>query len=107
MEIPVIDESLEAGPARAIFESSRTTHLNSSRLFCLHFTVGILFTLFAFGTPMWAQQRGTAGIHGRVVDSQGGVIAGASITAVQVATNQARTAVANTEGQFLFAVLPV
>src|SRR5262245_34206950 len=107
MEILVIEESLKASPAAPVFKSSITTWLNSSIRFCSHFTSSLLCTLFAVGMPLWAQQRSTAGIHGRVVDSQGGVIPGASITAVQVATNQVRTTVANTEGQFLFAVLPV
>jgi hypothetical protein len=54
-----------------------------------------------------AQQRGSAGIYGSVVDTQGAAIPGARVTAVHVATNQVRTVPANTEGQFLFAVLPV
>jgi hypothetical protein len=54
-----------------------------------------------------AQQRGSAGIYGSVVDAQGAVIPGANITALHIATNQTRTVSANTEGQFLFAVLPV
>ena len=57
--------------------------------------------------PLQAQQRGSAGIYGSVVDSQGAVLPGAKVIALHVATNQVRMAEANSEGQFLFAVLPV
>ncbi len=69
----------------------------------------LFLTLFLALTllPLHAQQRGSAGIYGSVVDSQGAVLPGAKVTAVHVATNQVRLAVANSEGQFLFAVLPV
>jgi hypothetical protein len=69
-------------------------------------TVGCFATLLVAGI-LRAQQRGSAGIYGSVVDTQGAAIAGARVTAVHVATNQVRTVPANTEGQFLFAVLPV
>ncbi|MBI3698507.1 MAG: carboxypeptidase regulatory-like domain-containing protein, partial [Acidobacteria bacterium] len=66
-----------------------------------------LLAILCIAVSAWAQQRGTAGIYGSVVDSQGAVIPGAKVTLTHVATNQVRTAVSNPAGEYLFPLLPV
>lgn len=51
-------------------------------------------TIVVSGTrPAFAQERASAGIYGSVTDSQGTVVPGATVTLLQVATNQVRTAI--------------
>ena len=57
--------------------------------------------------PAYAQQRGSAGIYGRITDNQQAVIPGVRITLVQTATNQERIAISNQDGQYQFPLLPV
>ena len=52
-------------------------------------------------------QRTTGGISGTISDSTGGVLPGANVTATCTETNQARTAVSDTQGGFVFPELPV
>lgn len=47
----------------------------------------------------------TAAINGRVVDGQGNVVTGATVTATNKGTGQARTAVTNSDGEFLVSEL--
>ncbi len=67
-----------------------------------------LFTIMVSGTrPAFAQQRASAGIYGSVTDSQGAVVPGATVTLLQVTTNQVRTATTSQAGEYLFPLLPV
>src|SRR5580765_716946 len=52
-------------------------------------------------------QRTTGGIYGTITDSTGGVLPGANVTATCTETNQARSAVSDTQGGFVFPELPV
>jgi hypothetical protein len=54
-----------------------------------------------------AQQAGTAGIFGEVTDSQGGVVAGATVTLTHLERNQVRTATTNQSGLYTFPQLPL
>lgn len=54
-----------------------------------------------------AQQSGTAGIYGSVVDTQGAVIPGAQVTLLQVERNQKWEVLTNGAGEFVFSLLPV
>ena len=62
----------------------------------------MLFTLFS--GAVFAQYAGT--IQGVVTDPAGAVIVGAEVTAINVATNDTRTATTNTEGTYVFTALP-
>lgn len=53
----------------------------------------------------WGQQRGSAGLYGRIADPQDAAIPGASVTLLHLATNQGRTVLTNDEGQYLFSLL--
>jgi hypothetical protein len=52
-------------------------------------------------------QRTTGGISGTITDSTGGVLPGVNVTATCTETNQARTAISDTQGGFVFPELPV
>jgi hypothetical protein len=54
-----------------------------------------------------AQSRGTAGIYGKVTDSQGAAVPGAFLTLEQLATHELRTTVSNGVGDYQFPLLPV
>jgi Carboxypeptidase regulatory-like domain len=57
--------------------------------------------------PMaWAQSAGTGAITGTVTDPQGGTVAGASVSATSLATNQSRTATTGANGVYTFSLLP-
>jgi hypothetical protein len=64
---------------------------------------GLIFTV----SPALAQQAGTAGIYGSVVDAQGGAIPGAKVTLTHTERNQERVASANAVGQFVFPLIPI
>src|SRR5260370_33082140 len=64
----------------------------------------IILTL-VFLTLGWAQS--TAVISGTVEDSTGGLIPGASVTAIQQQTDQHFDAVSDSQGRFSFPRLPV
>jgi hypothetical protein len=55
--------------------------------------------------PVYAQGSTTSTITGRVVDSSGGVLPGASITAKHLATHVTSNSVTNSEGAFTIASL--
>ncbi len=65
-----------------------------------------LVVLLGGAMAAFPQQRGSAGLYGRVADPQDASIPGAAVTLVHLATNQTRTAVSNDEGQYLFSLLP-
>ena len=63
--------------------------------------------LTSLAVPASAQsQASTAEINGRVVDAQGGVLPGVTVTAKNEATGYVRTAVTNNEGLFGLPLLP-
>ena len=65
-----------------------------------------LLSTLALCMPALAQRGASAGVYGSVLDSQGAVITGAKVTLLHVTTNQARTAVTNETGEFLFPLRP-
>ncbi|MGH9563179.1 MAG: carboxypeptidase-like regulatory domain-containing protein, partial [Terracidiphilus sp.] len=63
--------------------------------------------LFAIGAPkMMAQSSSTGALTGTVTDPSGGVITGATVTATNLATGQARTATTDANGSYKFGLLP-
>jgi len=55
--------------------------------------------------PAWAQLA-TAELNGRVTDSSGAVLPGATVTATQTATGLVRTSVTDESGSYLISNLP-
>jgi hypothetical protein len=70
------------------------------RIMALTFAVAALFTITAVG------QITTASITGRVVDQQGNVVPGATITATNKGTGQSRSTVTNDSGDYTLTELP-
>jgi outer membrane receptor protein involved in Fe transport len=66
--------------------------------------LGLVLVLLA-GVPV-AAQTSLATLRGRVVDEQGGVLPGATVTVRQTETNTTRTGVTNESGQFYLPSLP-
>ena len=67
--------------------------------------VTLLFVFLA--APVFAQsQASTAELNGRVVDAQGGVLPGVTVTARNEATGYVRTAVTDEAGRFTLPLLP-
>ena len=64
-----------------------------------------LAVLFLCGSPIWAQSGTTGGLTGTVTDPSGGVIVGATVTATNVGTGQARTDTTDTSGVYKFSLL--
>src|SRR5580704_15023104 len=66
-----------------------------------------LVCLFAL-TPitLFPQAANTGSIAGTVLDSQGGAVAGATLTITDTTTNTARTAVTNDTGRYIFVDVP-
>jgi hypothetical protein len=66
-----------------------------------------LVCLFAL-TPitLFPQAANTGSIAGTVLDSQGGAVAGATVTITDITTNIARTAVTNDTGRYVFVDVP-
>ena len=64
----------------------------------------VLFTALLGGTSF--AQSASATLTGLVKDTSGGVLAGATVTARNVATNEIRTTVSNTEGLYRLASVP-
>ena len=71
----------------------------------IRFIAGFAILLSALATQATAQ--GTADIVGRVVDSGGGVLTGAAVTARDLATNIVRTTATSGTGDYTFTALPV
>src|SRR5438128_4098538 len=65
-----------------------------SRLFAVAFTIGVLLII-----PVRAQVN-TGDITGRVTDTQGRVVAGATVTATNKGTGATRTATTNDSGDY-------
>ena len=69
------------------------------------FTLAIVTTVFVFSLPAMAQAT-TGTLKGTVVDPNGQVIAGATVTARNEGTRIEVSSTANSEGSFVFATLP-
>lgn len=67
--------------------------------------LGVIMCAMALASTAGAQAI-TATLRGKVVDEQGGVLPGVSITARHVATNTTRTVVTNEVGQYYLPSLP-
>src|SRR6185503_10274759 len=65
-----------------------------------------LFIALMLGSAVFGQQPATATLSGRVVDPQGAVILGASVTATHKATASVRETKTNDEGLFVLSSLP-
>src|SRR5215471_3778843 len=65
------------------------------------------FVILLSGLAGLASAQGTAEIVGRVTDPGGGALAGASVTARDLATNINRTTVTSATGDYTFTALPV
>ena len=76
-------------------------------LFRLGVCAALAFVLGASGSLAFAQGTNTATLSGTVVDSSGGVLPGATITAKHVASGVVTSGVSNTEGAFTLPSLPV
>src|SRR5262245_3143546 len=63
-----------------------------------------LFLALLAAGPLWAQS--TATLQGTVTDTQGAVVPGASVTAINQATGVQRSATSDTAGSYQMAALP-
>jgi Carboxypeptidase regulatory-like domain/TonB-dependent Receptor Plug Domain len=66
--------------------------------------VAALFALTA--APLMAQSSTTGGLTGTVTDPSGAVISGATVTATNIGTGQARTVTTDANGSYKFSLLP-
>lgn len=66
---------------------------------------GALFLVFLFSLEAQAQ-TGTSSVSGTILDTQGGTIAGATVTLTNPATNFSRTQVATESGTYAFPSIP-
>jgi hypothetical protein len=62
--------------------------------------------LFLCVSASLAQSSGTGALAGTVTDPSGGVISGATVTATNIGTGQARTETTSAEGAYKFSLLP-
>lgn len=70
--------------------------------------VCVLFMVALFAGHISAQQTvASASLSGQVADPGGAVLSGATVTALQQETKQARTATTNADGRYRFSYLPV
>ena len=72
----------------------------SRSLYRLGLYAVLALSLCAGATPAFAQGSTTSTISGRVVDTSGGVLPGATVTARHLGTNTESSTVTNTEGAF-------
>ncbi len=71
-------------------------------------TLTVLVALFAtllFAAQGWAQSTTSGAITGTITDASGAVVPGATVTAVNSATNATRTATANSQGRYTISYL--
>lgn len=76
------------------------------RLAC-KLSLALLVVLAGSLTAKAQQTVGSASLSGRVEDTNGEMVSGASITATKLETNQQRTVMSDRQGRFRFASLPV
>jgi hypothetical protein len=80
----------------------------NSRLVSVAVLAAFLFcfvVLFGFAPPSLAQTNSTGGLTGTVTDPSGGVISGATVTATNIGTGQARTTTTDSSGTYKFSLL--
>jgi Carboxypeptidase regulatory-like domain/TonB dependent receptor-like, beta-barrel len=65
-----------------------------------------LLTLFISTSPALAQSSETGALQGAVTDPSGGSIAGATVTATNLSTGQARSVTTDASGEFRISLLP-
>jgi hypothetical protein len=85
------------------------TELTNVRTMAPRFACRALMFLLALALPALAaaQSQATTGeINGRVMDAQGAVLPGVTVTAVSQSTGYNRTTVTNSEGLFVLPLLP-
>jgi hypothetical protein len=68
--------------------------------------MGLLLILFATCAVTFAQATASTSLSGTVVDKNGAVVNGASVTATNKANGQVRTAVTNDDGQYKIDLIP-
>src|SRR5687768_8239805 len=66
----------------------------------------LALTLCTCASPVYGQGTTTSTISGRVVDSSGAVLPGATVNAKHLATNVVSTTISNAEGNFTLPSLP-
>ena len=67
----------------------------------------LALAMLAFAAPLLrAQTSNTGALTGTVTDPSGAVISGATVTATNLATGQARTVKTNASGSYQIALLP-
>src|SRR5215469_4688364 len=88
-------------------KSCLTKHKGGLRLDDFIRRIGSVSILIALCIPIWAQQRNTAGIYGRVTDPQGASVTGAKITLTQVETGIQRISASNAAGEWEFPSIAV
>ena len=71
----------------------------------LRWSVFVLACVLGASGPSWAQIS-TAELNGRVTDTSGGVLPGATVSVTQTATGLNRTAVSDESGAYLLSNLP-
>ena len=67
----------------------------------------IVVALLACGTSAWAQPQQTGTIAGSVVDQQGQIIPGVTVTATSTDRGFSRTSVTDDNGRFVFPAVPI
>src|SRR3954470_19402745 len=75
-----------------------------SRAFSILTPLVVIATVLS-SAPAWAQLA-TAELNGRVTDSSGAVLPGVTVTATQTATGLVRSAVTDSDGNYLLSNLP-
>src|SRR5580698_2378826 len=78
--------------------SGETMYIRSLKL------VLVLFLVICVGSSLcaWAQSTSTGTVAGSVTDPTGAVVAGATVTLIDVGTNTARTTTSNTSGRYIY-----
>src|SRR5277367_3452331 len=80
----------------------------NSRLSAVRFASALvvcLIVLFIFAPALLAQTPSTGALTGTVTDPSGGVVVGASVTATNNGTGQARTSTTDSSGTYKFSLL--
>jgi hypothetical protein len=71
-----------------------------------HFVCVLILALIVAAPALLAQSAGTGALTGTVTDPTGAVIANATVTITNTATNQSRTTTTGADGSYRFALLP-
>ena len=69
--------------------------------------IGAIFVLLSLGGYLFAQQRDSAGLYGRVSDQQGAVVPKALVTLTHVQKGVVYTTSSNEAGEWQFSTIPV